>query len=100
MSADIFLGVPFNIVSYAMLTEMLAHQTNMMAGEFIWVGGDCHIYSNHFEQVCEQLSRTPNDETPQLRFNRKPDSLFEYEWPDLEISNYNPQPEIKAPVAV
>lgn len=99
-SADSFLGVPFNIVSYSMLTEMIAHQMGMMAGEFIWVGGDCHIYSNHFEQVLEQLSRSPKEETPQLRFKRKPASIFEYDWLDLDISNYDPHPAIEAPVAV
>lgn len=100
MSADAFLGVPFNIASYAMLTQMIAHQCDMMPGEFIWVGGDCHIYSNHFEQVCEQLSRTPKDQEAQLRFTRKPNSIFEYEWTDLQITNYNPHPAIEASVAV
>jgi thymidylate synthase len=101
-SADSFLGVPFNIASYSMLTYMFADQADMIAGDFTWVGGDCHIYSNHFEQVREQLSRTPSpsNKEPQLRFNRKPNSIFEYDWLDLNITSYEPQPYIPAPVAV
>lgn len=99
-SADSFLGVPFNIASYSMLTSMFAHQADMIAGEFIWVGGDCHIYSNHFDQVAEQLSRTPSDKTPQLEFVNRPNSIFEYDWNYLNIHNYEPQSYIAAPVAV
>lgn len=99
-SCDSVLGVPFNIASYAMLTNMIAHQINMIAGDFVWVGGDCHIYSNHFEQVREQLSRTPANEFPQLEFVNKPASIFQYDWKDLLITNYNPQAAISAPVAV
>ena len=100
MSADSFLGVPFNIASYSMLLKMFAHQCDMLSGEFIWIGGDCHIYSNHFDQVKLQLSRTPAERAPQLSFNRKPASIFEYDWLDLHIEDYAPQPYIPAPVAV
>lgn len=99
-SADSFLGVPFNIASYSMLTNMFAHQARMIAGEFIWVGGDCHIYSNHFDQVREQLLRAPSDKTPQLEFVNRPDSIFEYDWTDLNIYDYEPQGNIVAAVAV
>lgn len=99
-SADSFLGVPYNIASYSMLTYMFAHQCDMIAGEFVWVGGDCHIYSNHFSQVELQLSRTPSDKVPQLSFNRKPDSIFEYDWLDLSVTNYEHQGKIEAQVAI
>lgn len=99
MSCDSFLGVPFNIASYALLTEMFAHQCNMIADEFIWVGGDCHVYSNHYDQVGEQLSRTGFD-YPRLKFNRKPDSIFDYKYEDIEIIGYESHPAIKAPIAV
>ena len=98
-SADIFLGVPFNIASYALLTHMIAAQTNLQVGEFIWTGGDCHLYSNHLEQVQEQLSRTPLP-LPQLHIKRQPASIFEYTFDDFEIVNYQHHPHIKAPVAV
>ncbi|MEQ4619269.1 MAG: thymidylate synthase [Corticimicrobacter sp.] len=98
-SADIFLGVPFNIASYALLTHMVAQQCNLDVGDFIWTGGDCHLYSNHFEQVELQLSRTPYP-YPSLSIKRRPDSLFEYAYEDFEIEGYQCHPHIKAPVAV
>ena len=98
-SADIFLGVPFNIASYALLTHMVAHQCDLDVGDFVWVGGDCHLYSNHLEQTREQLSRAPHP-LPQLVMKRKPDSLFGYKYEDFEIAGYQSHPHIKAPVAV
>lgn len=98
-SADIFLGVPFNIASYALLTHMVAQQSDLDVGDFIWTGGDCHLYSNHFEQVELQLSRTPYP-YPSLNIKRRPDSLFEYAYEDFEIEGYQCHPHIKAPVAV
>lgn len=98
-SADIFLGVPFNIASYALLTHMMAQQTGLDVGEFIWTGGDTHLYSNHFEQANEQLSREPLP-LPTLNIKRKPDSLFDYQFEDFEIVGYESHPHIKAPVAV
>lgn len=98
-SADIFLGVPFNIASYAILTHMMAQQAGLEVGEFIWTGGDCHLYSNHLEQAELQLSRTPKA-LPQLVIKRKPDSLFDYRFEDFEVVGYDPEPAIKAPVAV
>jgi thymidylate synthase len=98
-SADVFLGVPFNIASYALLTHMLAQQTELKVGEFIWTGGDCHIYSNHFEQMEEQLARDPLA-LPRLAIKRRPDSIFDYEFEDFEILNYQSHPHIKAAVAV
>jgi thymidylate synthase len=98
-SADTFLGVPFNIASYALLTYMLAQQCDLDVGDFVWSGGDVHIYSNHLDQVKEQLSRKPYP-LPQLKINRKPDSLFDYQFEDFEILNYQSHPHIKAPVAV
>ncbi|PRY97986.1 thymidylate synthase [Jezberella montanilacus] len=98
-SADIFLGVPFNIASYALLTHMVAQQCNLAVGDFIWTGGDCHIYSNHFEQVALQLSREAFP-YPKLVIQRKPDSLFDYQFEDFVIENYEHHPHIKAPVAV
>ncbi|MDE2400423.1 MAG: thymidylate synthase [Burkholderiales bacterium] len=98
-SADIFLGVPFNIASYALLTHMLAQQCDMDVGDFVWTGGDCHIYSNHREQVELQLSRLPHA-YPLLHIKRKPASIFDYEFEDFEVLEYHHHPAIKAPVAV
>lgn len=98
-SADIFLGVPFNIASYAILTHMMAQQAGLEVGDFIWTGGDCHLYANHMEQVDLQLSRETRA-LPQLVIKRKPDSLFDYRFEDFEITGYDPHPGIKAPVAV
>lgn len=98
-SADAFLGVPFNIASYALLTHMVAQQCNLGVGEFIWTGGDCHIYENHLEQVNLQLSRTPLL-LPQLELKRKPASLFDYQYEDFDIINYQAHPHIKGAVAV
>lgn len=98
-SADLFLGVPFNIASYALLTHMVAQQTDLEVGDFVWTGGDCHIYDNHVEQVERQLSREPYP-YPELRLNRRPDSILEYEPEDIEIVGYQHHPGIKAPVAV
>jgi len=98
-SADIFLGVPFNIASYALLTHLLAQQCELDLGEFIWTGGDCHIYSNHREQVALQLTRDARP-WPQLHLRRRPASLFNYDFEDFELQGYDPHPAIKAPVAV
>jgi thymidylate synthase len=98
-SADMFLGVPFNIASYALLTHMVAQQTDLEPGEFVWTGGDCHLYDNHMEQVETQLARAPHP-LPRLMIHRKPDSLFDYRYEDFEITGYQSHPAIRAPVAV
>ena len=98
-SADAFLGVPFNIASYSLLTLMIAQQCNLEIGEFIWSGGDCHIYNNHEEQIIEQISRTPY-QLPSLKIKTKPKSLFDYKFDDFEIINYIHHPTIKGKVAV
>ena len=98
-SADIFLGVPFNIASYALLTCLVAEQAGLQPGELIWTGGDCHLYLNHLDQADEQLRRTPLP-LPRLVLKRKPDTLFDYCLDDIEIVDYAFHPHIKAPVAV
>jgi len=97
-SADVFLGVPFNIASYALLTHMIAQQCELQPGEFIWTGGDCHLYVNHFEQAELQLARTPYP-LPRLAL-RRATSLFDYKYEDFEFVNYQCHPAIKAPIAV
>jgi thymidylate synthase len=98
-SCDIFLGVPFNIASYALLTHMLAQQADLKVGDFIWTGGDCHLYLNHLEQADEQLSRETLP-LPTLAIKRRPPSIFDYKYEDFEILNYEAHPHIKAAVAV
>ena len=98
-SCDIFLGVPFNIASYSLMTHMIAQQCDLDVGDFVWTGGDCHIYKNHFEQVELQLSRTPRA-YPKLVIGRKPASIFDYKFEDFVIEGYDPWPHIKAPIAV
>ena len=98
-SADIFLGVPFNIASYALLTHMVAQQTGLKVGDFIWTGGDCHLYLNHLDQVEEQLGREPLP-LPTLSIQRKPESITGYQFEDFEIVGYEFHPHIAAPVAV
>ena len=98
-SADSFLGVPYNIASYSILTQMIAEQCDLDVGDFIWTGGDCHIYLNHLEQVKLQLSREPFP-LPQLIIKRKPASIFDYKFEDFEISDYKSHKSIAAPIAV
>lgn len=98
-SCDFFLGVPFNIASYALLTMMMAKECDLELGDFVWTGGDTHLYMNHFEQAKEQLSRTPRA-LPQMIIKRKAPSIFEYDYDDFELQNYDPYPVIKAPIAV
>jgi thymidylate synthase len=98
-SADVFLGVPFNIASYSLLTHMVAAECNLEVGDFIWTGGDCHLYLNHLEQAHTQLAREPLP-LPKLVMKRKPASLFEYQFEDFEFEGYESHPTIKAPIAV
>ncbi len=98
-SCDIFLGVPFNIASYALLTHMLAQQADLGVGDFIWTGGDCHLYLNHLDQADEQLQREPLP-APRLAIKRRPDTIFDYHFDDFEILNYEAHPHIAAAVAV
>lgn len=98
-SCDVFLGLPFNIASYSLLIHMIAQQCNLDVGDFVWTGGDTHLYSNHLEQTHLQLSRTPRA-LPKLAIRRKPPTIFDYEFEDFEIIDYDPYPAIKAPVAV
>lgn len=98
-SADIFLGVPFNIASYSLLTLMMAQVTGLEPGEFIWTGGDCHLYLNHLEQADLQLSRAPHP-LPAMRLNPAVDDLFAFKYEDFELTGYEHHPHIKAPVAV
>ena len=98
-SADIFLGVPFNIASYALLTLMVAQAVGLKPGEFVWTGGDCHLYSNHLEQARLQLSREPRA-LPKMTLNPAVKDLFAFQFEDFRLSDYDPHPHIKAPVAV
>jgi thymidylate synthase len=98
-SCDIFLGVPFNIASYALLTHMVAQQTDLAVGDFVWTGGDCHLYLNHLEQVDAQLQRKPFP-LPKLAIKRRPPTIFDYTYDDFEIVGYESHPALRAPVAV
>lgn len=98
-SCDIFVGVPFNIASYALLTHMLAQQSDLAVGDFVWTGGDCHLYLNHLEQANEQLSREPLP-LPRLAIKTRPESVFDYKFEDFEFLNYESHPHIKAAIAV
>ena len=98
-SCDVFLGLPFNIASYALLTHMVAQQCDLQVGDFVWTGGDVHLYSNHLEQAKLQLGREPRA-LPRLEIKRKPESLFDYCFEDFEVVGYDPHPGIKAPIAI
>jgi thymidylate synthase len=98
-SADLFLGVPFNIASYALLTHMFAQQCDLEPGDLIWTGGDCHLYANHFEQADAQLARQPYP-APKLFIRRRPPTIFDYQYEDFELLNYQHHASIAAPVAV
>ena len=99
MSVDTFLGLPFNIASYALLIHMVAQQVNMVPADFVWTGGDVHLYSNHMDQIKEQLTREPHP-LPKLKIVHKPNSIFDYSFIDFEIEDYKSHPAIKAPVAI
>jgi thymidylate synthase len=98
-SADLFLGVPFNIASYALLTHMFAQQCDLEPGDFVWTGGDCHLYTNHLNQADAQLEREPHP-APTLRIRRQPATIFDYQYEDFEFVNYQPHPAIAAPVSI
>ncbi|OCG06459.1 thymidylate synthase [Gilliamella sp. wkB178] len=98
-SCDVFLGLPFNIASYSLLVHMIAQQCDLAVGDFVWTGGDTHLYSNHMQQTHLQLSRQPKA-LPKLKIKRKPPTIFDYEFEDFEIVDYDPHPAIKAPVAI
>jgi thymidylate synthase len=98
-SCDTFLGVPFNIASYALLTQMIAQQCDLQLGDFVWTGGDVHLYLNHLEQAQLQLQREPKV-LPRLHINRKPDSIFDYRYEDFELIGYEPHPHIKAAISI
>jgi len=98
-SADVFLGVPFNLASYALLTEMIAQQCDLKPGDFVWTGGDCHLYLNHLDQAREQLARAPYP-LPRLELRRRPATIFDYRFEDIEVNGYQAHPHIKAPVAI
>lgn len=98
-SADVFLGLPFNIASYALLTHMVAQQCDLMVGDFVWTGGDCHLYSNHVDQAKLQLTREPFH-LPKLVVKRRPETIFDYQYEDFEVVNYHSHPRIAAPVAI
>jgi thymidylate synthase len=98
-SGDFFLGVPFNIASYALLTMMVAQVVGLEVGEFIWTGGDIHLYLNHIEQAKEQISREPR-KSPTIKINKEVKNIFDFKYDDFTLENYDPHPAIKAPIAV